>query len=199
MKKECLRITEVDAPKVGEFYLVKCAVYGKYHSNDKKAIPIIGEIHQDNQFGFATPHCHIDGRFASPDLVNEHGQTNFVLGNLEVGEFCFHGVFLGFEWLEKKCLRETTGIVVPERSVSIFSERYHNWYDGFVGKPCKGKLCPHLGTKMLQKDGMLVCPLHDLRGDINTEVIVSREHYFEQIINAMVSRDTDHGNPIVNN
>lgn len=41
-----------------------------------------------------------------------------------------------------------------------------------VGKSCKGKKCPHFGTTMIEKDGVLICPLHNLKGSLKTSKIV---------------------------
>jgi uncharacterized Zn finger protein (UPF0148 family) len=41
-----------------------------------------------------------------------------------------------------------------------------------IGKSCKGKKCPHFGANMIEKNGELVCPIHNLKGDLKTLKIV---------------------------
>jgi hypothetical protein len=166
---------ELDSPIVGKFYNVRCAKLTK-HDSTVVFVPIIGELHSDAQFNVKHPHYHIDGRFVKEFqskvvYVDELGKTNQVL--------CEHYGFIGktyFAKLEivikkKKCRRRTTGInpVSPQGSIS---QMYNDWYKTYLGKSCKGKKCPHLGTTMLEVDGRLVCPLHKLNGCKTSEKIV---------------------------
>lgn len=36
------------------------------------------------------------------------------------------------------------------------------------------KAVPHFGTMMHERDGKLICPLHNLEGDIETELIINK-------------------------
>ena len=51
---------------------------------------------------------------------------------------------------------------------------YWTWYKSMIGKSCKGRRCPHFGTMMHERDGKLICPLHNLEGDIETELIINK-------------------------
>ena len=78
----------------------------------------------------------------------------------------------------KKCIRLTTGIKPPQRGTIKHeginhTERYYKWYESMVGKSCKGKICPHLGTTMQVVGDKLICPLHNLRGSLREEVILN--------------------------
>jgi uncharacterized Zn finger protein (UPF0148 family) len=53
-------------------------------------------------------------------------------------------------------------------------EKYEEWYLGFLGKHCKGRKCPHFGTDMIEKDGVLICPMHGLTADLKTLKIIER-------------------------
>lgn len=43
-----------------------------------------------------------------------------------------------------------------------------------MGSYCKGRKCPHLGTAMLEKGGVLVCPMHNLTANVETLRIIER-------------------------
>jgi hypothetical protein len=165
--------TEVE---VGKFYLVKCAIM----SDGKREflMPVFGEVHNDKQFGFPHKHIHADGRFAGTKEMNEvymddEGKTNHVL--------TFPGssspfTVQGFVNKVRKCKRLTTGIKPPRRHRNAFGDPmqspFNDWVDSMKGKSCKGKKCPHLGTKMFEENGILVCPLHNLISDEKHETII---------------------------
>lgn len=154
--------------EVGKFYKVRCIEL--LNSNDEvfAVVPIIGEMHRDPQFGADKPHYHIDGRFAANNcpIGHEDGKTNFVVW-AEVSNKYFQAYKPGnIVYKRLKCKRESTGIIPPEKG------KYQVWYSSFVGKSCKGKKCPHLGQEMIEENGLLVCPLHNLKGCPEKEVIV---------------------------
>ena len=165
--------------EVGKFYYVKCAIM----SNGEREyfIPVIGEAHNDNQFGFKDKHLHIDGRFTTRQNhseldINKEGLTNHVC-SFDPSRSLFTIKEIVIKRL--KCKRLTTGINPPNRKKLDWlgrkiKSKYYDWVDTMIGKSCKGKKCPHLGTMMLEKDGMLVCPLHNLKGCLTSEVIVCR-------------------------
>lgn len=166
--------------EVGRYYKVRCAKMvdevGNFYF-----VPIIGEAHFDLQFGFKEKHYHIDGRFVGKD---EHSRMTFEKGGLtnavcsiepSMSIFVVKDVVLK----RRKCRRMVTGLRPPKRTDKDFygrskAEKYWNWYDKMVGKSCKGKRCPHLGTEMREQDGKLVCPLHNLIGDKETELIIAQ-------------------------
>ena len=163
--------------KVGKFYDVLCAVL----INKKKEhyVPVIGILHKDPQFGVDAAHYHIDGRFTvdsaavSKFLKIKDGITNAII---RIERYCDYQ-FVRTEVKNLKCRRLLTGINPPARddrynSGQLKGEAYWKWYDSMIGKSCKGKKCPHFGTHMQEKDGVLVCPLHNLHGSIETELII---------------------------
>lgn len=162
--------------EIGKYYLVKCAIM----SNGKREylIPVIGEIHNDKQFGFAHRHIHADGRFCGSKVMYEinmdsNGKTNHVCTFPESNSMF---TVQGFVNKKRKCKRLTTGIKPPIKHTNVYGDPiespFHNWVESMKGKSCKGKKCPHLGTKMFEENGVLVCPLHNLISDENHEVIV---------------------------
>lgn len=162
---------------VGKYYRVAHAVLEGAISHKKTYVPIIPNYHADPQFGVKEKHFHVDGRFKISKRmqrwyrVDERGKTNDILFiSSDAPVYKFKKII----FLNRICIRTTTGIKPPPRTLMGYGKnnKYWNWYNGFVGKQCKGKICPHKGTKMIEQDGKLVCPLHNLVADIEKEVIV---------------------------
>lgn len=165
-----IKVDENTIVEVGKFYLVKHAVVlSGYSDQFLYFVPTIGNIHKDLQFSGPYSHLHIDGRFVKKyDYygVDSLGRTNHILryGKDKVSGNLY---FLETTYLKRKCIRTTTGINPPEKA-----NKYFEWYNSMIGKSCAGKRCPHLGTTMHERDGVLVCPLHNLNGDMKTEKII---------------------------
>ncbi len=162
-------VDENTVVEVGKMYNVRCAVIKAGYSDEiVGCTPIIGERHKDVQFGVDYIHYHVDGRFARRGdwiEVDEEGKTNAIVEIFKVSE---SRTYMGEVVIRKrKCKRLTTGIKPPPKA-----EKYNAWYKTMIGKSCKGRKCPHLGTKMMEENGVLVCPLHNLHGDLITEKII---------------------------
>ncbi|WP_051350111.1 hypothetical protein [Dyadobacter alkalitolerans] len=158
---------ETDHLVVGKYYNVRCAKL-KMDWDEVLFIPIIGEKHKDPQFSVEHEHYHIDGRFANLGsgykyTVDQNGKTN---GIVIVGKY-FETEFIEVVVRRMRCKRLTTGIRPPDHAL-----KYWTWHDSMIGKSCKGRKCPHLGTLMAEQDGVLVCPLHNLHGSIESETII---------------------------
>lgn len=157
--------------EVGKFYKVRCVELVNMSGDVIGTVPIIGEKHADPQFGSKIPHYHIDGRFVREDSIifHKNGKTNSVVwaGDFAPETYWFSYKAGNIVYRRMKCKRATTGIIPPEGN-----SKYKNWYDSFVGKSCKGKKCPHLGQEMIEENGVLVCPLHNLKGCAEKEVII---------------------------
>jgi hypothetical protein len=155
--------------EVGKFYNVRCAEIKNGKTNETHCfVPIIGNPHKDNQFSVNYSHYHIDGRFATENdtyPVDEYGKTNLIIQTDKSQEWVYF--ISGIVIKRKKCKRLTTGIKPPGTAT-----KYHTWYKSMIGKKCKGKKCPHLGTTMLDQDGKWICPLHNLIGCPTTEKII---------------------------
>lgn len=168
-----------ETPQVGKFYNVRCAkiqlVTGAFSYT-----PVIGSIHSDPQFGTSSRHIHIDGRFIGKKChypIDVLGQTNHVIWVDQ--QYVLDGLFVGFVTKRRKCRRLTTGINPPNPEHFDYQGNrkglvYWTRYKSMIGKSCKGRRCPHFGTMMHERDGKLICPLHNLEGDIETELIINK-------------------------
>ena len=156
--------------EIGKFYNVRCAEVQRHFNKKSVLVPIIGDSHIDAQFNITFEHFHIDGRFTARNSfynVDSLGRTNKIIQVDKSDRWfdCVSKIVIA----KKKCLRLTTGINPPRDSF-----KYNLWYDSMVGKKCEGKKCPHLGTEMLEVDGKLVCPLHNLKVSLTTKLVVCR-------------------------
>jgi len=155
---------------VGNFYDVPCAEI-LMSDGRNYFIPVFDLLHTDKQFGFPHEHYHIDGRFhVHPRMHHEFslhaGHTSAVIVPNGQGY-----KFVGIVTKNVKCERLQTGIVIPQQPTEKQRPKvdlYEKWYQGYVGITCHGRRCPHLGTEMLEKNGKLVCPLHNLTADLQT-------------------------------
>lgn len=161
-------VTEKTEVKIGKFYLVNCAKIKSARFNTIMFVPIIGKLHADPQFNVTENHYHVDGRFNScPEYKTDcFGRTNKVVSTQRY----FGDEFLEIEVKKMKCKGLITGINPGD------NKTYWKWYGGMLGKSCKGKRCPHLGTVMSELNGKLVCPLHGLVGDIKTKKIIHESY-----------------------
>lgn len=155
--------------EVGKYYNVPCAELRNCNGGLIEYVPIIGGLHKDIQFGVTFKHYHVDGRFVYGKRyinVDNDGKTNQIL--VPKQSVKNYDNYVSAVVIKKKmCKRLTTGIDPPPKA-----KQYHQWYTSMIGKDCKGKKCPHLGTTMLEHNGKWICPLHNLFGDPKTETIV---------------------------
>lgn len=163
--------------KTGVYYDIPCA---EILMDDSRIyhIPVFDHLHADPQFGFPQPHYHIDGRFyMEPRMLQFFkvidGHTSAVITEAHKGSYILQKIVLK----AVLCERNATGISIPaepdnEQKPKI--EMYHNWYRKYIGQICEGRKCPHFGTQMLEKQGMLVCPMHELTADLITGIITER-------------------------
>lgn len=162
-----LKVEEVSRPlKKGESYLVPCLVKEQY---EKLCItPVINHPHNDKENGQDEIHYHVDYRFVKheddgnfPTVVNKHSKHHFVERirpekNLD-GEL---------EYFILPVINEEFSGITPTKLISR-SKLKHKCIH-------KGK-CPHRGYDLSQVkavDGKITCPLHGLRFDAKSGVIV---------------------------
>lgn len=163
---------ETETLVVGKYYNVRCAILKAKNSGNITHLPIIGHEHKDVSFGADALHYHIDGRFARVGFVDNKGITNTPLW-VEKWDAQNGYELNGFTVRRTKCKRLTTGVNPPLQSYATSEpSKYMKWYRNFIGKSCAGRKCPHYGTHMLERNGRLVCPLHNLQADIVTEKII---------------------------
>lgn len=163
--------TENTVPVVGKFYMVKCAIIVS-DMGAKKYLPVIGFPHTDPQLGTSKEHYHFDGRFTNR-YVDKNGRCNYAIVTDEPDKEQYGGFYHGTEFRRMTCKRLTTGAIPTFKTkVLEVKTKYALWYERQIGKSCKGKRCPHLGTIMHECNGRLVCPLHNLQGSIEAEIII---------------------------
>ena len=159
---------------LGQIYEQSCAIV-KTFDGKEYAIPVFAHLHADPQFGFPHEHYHIDGRFyMEPRMYHQyhlqHGFTNAVIKR--EGQ---EPKFLRIEVRQVRCIRKETGLSFPTNPTDRQRdnlENYDRWYETYIEKSCQGKRCPHYGTEMLEKNGLLVCPMHHLTADVQTLKII---------------------------
>jgi len=162
--------------QVGKLYWRPCAEIMTIPDGKIYYIPVFEHLHADKQFDFPDEHYHIDGRFEmEPRMKQQFNCWDGYTAAVIVPDNSSTYSFLSISQTKVKCERLHTGLRIPahpnEKQIPKL-EKYNNWYKTFVGKKCEGKLCPHFGTTMLEKDGQLVCPMHNLKADSNTLEIV---------------------------
>lgn len=167
-KKEYLKAHEQSLLEIGKYYAVAHVNVKNPKSTQQIDIdvPIIPIWHNDKKdFGFNFDHYHIDGRFVGNgskqaklwNVSNGYATGVITDKNYNVVSEIFYKV--------KKCIRLETG--VP--GINVFAPKF---IEKHRGKSCKGRKCPHWGTTMFEHEGMLVCPMHRLKGDIVKEIII---------------------------
>lgn len=157
-------------------YVRPCAII-RMDDGREYAIPVFDYRHTDPQFGFPHEHYHIDGRFyLEPRMGHEYqvhaGHTAAVIRVEDQ-----RPKFLRIEERAVRCVHSDTGLLfpgMPTKKQQGNLERYARWYASYIGRICAGKPCPHYGTEMLEKDGRLVCPVHELTADPETLRIIAR-------------------------
>lgn len=169
--KNYLKAHEQSILNVGQYYMVA-------HVNVKNPesippididVPIIPIWHNDKKdFNFPFSHYHIDGRFVSDK--SKQAKIWYVSGGYSTGAITKvqGNTTSDIFYKKKKCIRLDTGVPGINFHAPKFIEK-------FVGKSCKGRKCPHWGTTMYESNGVLICPMHRLKGDIKKEVIISNK------------------------
>lgn len=186
----------IENPVVGKFYQVPCAYLKKrnvWH-------PIIPILHNDKQFGTensAYNHYHYDLRFMSDSYLLKYFPHEF--DNYDIG-FSFasdiplrmntiyiqdyeywktnpdHNWKSKWEFKRRKCFRTFTGIVILRPVIIKKYPKISKWYQDQIGKSCKGRICPHRQAPMIERDGVLECPMHGLIGCKDKEIIIGNIH-----------------------
>jgi hypothetical protein len=159
-----------DQIAVGQTYDVPCAELRWKEDGRIYYVPVLENPHSDPELGFPHHHYHIDGRFEIHPRIRHRleiagGYTRAVILTGGSNSYDFNGLVNQ----NLLCERKTTGLLFPVPSTSSDRiELYAKWYQQYVGRVCKGKRCPHFGTKMHKRDGQLVCPMHHLVADADT-------------------------------
>lgn len=168
------RVDRVTGPLVvGQFYLVP-TVRLRW-SGLLRDWPVIGPPHEDREFfNFSQTHYHVDARFLPPDSKRVYHTLHYPLhGERRSGKE--DGPVPPPEWRRRKCIRAAVeGFHNPHPAAGEMRRHY-------AGVQCAsnagGWVCPHrqapLGS-IVPVDGVITCPLHALRIDAATGVVLSR-------------------------
>lgn len=185
------RITDLsEPPVVGRFYLVPTVKYPWLTSDVHRPWPVLLPRHEDAEhLNFQWHHYHIDPRFLSRGdtasaadwlYLGEHGS---VVANAEATAQRQALHRLGFQrqsiahppivWRRRKCARATIEYQHGHEDVIL------KLGGAFSGRQCAksrtGWICPHkranLGS-MAAVDGVITCPLHGLRINAETGVVL---------------------------
>lgn len=172
MKQQLEYAHKVSKLEVGKWYLVAHAemVYC-VDGNVWDCAAILPYFHKD---GFAPEipnHYHLDNRFRQPQCVQSHfriqnAKSNYPVVELELDNWLKIGSIV---YKRKKCIGLDTGL---KTDMVDKDHDFFKWYNSMKGKSCKGRKCPHFGATMSEINGELICPMHGLKGDILTEIII---------------------------
>lgn len=159
--------------RIGQVYEVPCAEIMLAEDGRIYYIPVHDHYHADAQFGFPQKHYHIDGRFEMEPRMKHFfglvdGHTSHVI-TTTADRF----KLLGIVTLKRACTSLATGLVLPADGPK--KDLYRDWYQGFVGQKCEGRKCPHFGMPMIELNGQLVCPMHNLKADLHTLCVIPQE------------------------
>lgn len=169
----------VETPVEGRFYMVPCIWYPWITDARYDWWPVIGQRHKDKQFlNFDHPHYHVDGRFLSKR------QRAFATDwRHESLEYILAARPLNNRFRDPPAEQPT----LKRRKCSSAHIEYGAHYqptiqklaEHFEGRRCRrgenGWVCPHQATplgsiKPIQ--GVITCPLHGLRIDAATGVVM---------------------------
>ncbi len=154
----------------GKMYLVAHAhIINKISDHHWADIPVIPIPHKDEAFApLVSEHYHLDMRFGMPTYVKHKYCIQDAKSNHPVLiEDWFAYYVEKIIYLPKRCLRLNTGLNPPQDAV-----KYNNWYKSMLGKSCAGKRCPHYGATMIEDNGKMYCPMHNLHADPLTLKVV---------------------------
>lgn len=158
--------------EIGKTYRVPCARI-EHFTGRIDWIPVVGPKHSDPQFANDGEHYHIDLRFIKSlgryGEITQSGTTSWVIfDDRRNHEYNVTGIFPRL----RRCHRTHTGLYPFLSSIKGTPPRWEEWARSMVGKPCRGKKCPHRGVEMQECNGLLLCPLHNLVGDPDTGRII---------------------------
>ena len=174
------RVDRLTAPPVvGRFYLVR-TVRGLFLGFEDDW-PVIGPKHDDVEFfKFTYPHYHVDHRFIRcSDARAIERQAYPLHGRPDLGRP------LGApRWSRRKCVRTWFGSIIPTTRY-VDTRPLYELRAAFMGKQCArdaagGFICPHRNAPLGSiepRAGVITCPLHGLRIDAATGVVLAAEDH----------------------
>lgn len=159
-----------EPPIAGRYYMVRC-VYGKW--NGRMAYwPIWGNKHDDEALGFMLKHYHLNRYFLSEKESNISKFTVFAEGGKSNS-----GSLPDCVNRRKRCIAYDL-LDFPLWEVR-YNPDFQAMYKSYIGNQCQrrmGWVCPHKGTDLASTapgvDGIIICPLHGLRIDAASGVVI---------------------------
>jgi nitrite reductase/ring-hydroxylating ferredoxin subunit len=176
------RITSLaEPPVVGRYYLVPTVLY-PWH-NIKRPWPVFLPKHNDAEhLNFSSPHYHVDPRFVGKQAFEWAAMgPRDSLASFQASPLCSRdwGREDGTQphppvvWRKLQCKRTH----LPYRFADLIAKKLE---PAFVGRQCKrartGWVCPHKNVPLgsfASVDGVITCPLHGLRVDAETGVVLA--------------------------
>jgi len=149
--------------------MVNCVLTDQI-GNRPRWVPVLGDMHQDDEYILATPHQHYDLRFLSDRMISTITGPGTPIFFAVVTR-----VLNGPSLHRRKCYRQMPEFPwdMPhwyERVIPILEERY----TCSVIDP-SNPVCPHQGLPILaEKDGVLTCSGHGLSFDARTGKLITR-------------------------
>lgn len=154
------KITELNQPPIiGEVYVVPCLFSVRKKG---RAIPIMGDFHEDVEIGFFDEHVHPDFRFF------DNREFEMVVKKTILDGESIHSLVYPFRahrfivWESRECLRETPEIpveVLDPDLMALLEQIYRR-------SKLDCGVCPHKGANLNSitpdVNGNKVCPLHNL-------------------------------------
>lgn len=160
LKQHHIRVvTDTTVCIPGKFYLVLAMV-----NSVGEVVPVMGPTHTDVELGVRHEHVHPDHRFMN------HPRSNEIIFNSSIDMRVNRMTIV-----RRKCRwQNNVGLDIgyDSRMIWRIAPSFAVWYRKHIGKPCKGKKCPHFGIAMRPTgNGQLECPMHHLHCDENTLLV----------------------------
>jgi hypothetical protein len=181
-----------EPPVVGRFYMVPTvyASWVQFSARGAKHIwPVLGPKHDDaKELHFEAVHFHVDARFVSAAVWRRLRDPVRSVSGAPVCATGRRGEAvndLTVTYRRRQCLRQSPGHLGTRADESLSPNRlvdtiFGKMWDNYLGKQCpkgpQGWICPHkglaLGSIQPESDGTIVCPLHGLRIDATSGIVV---------------------------
>ena len=180
------RIDELTVPpEVGTYYLVPTVTAAWFDVN--KAWPIIGPKHNDAQcLEFENQHYHLDARFIYSRSVDRFFWRSVMASPLQTSDRVNPDGLPAPVWRRRLCRRLINPVQdsilqdLARKSNRQWTCHQNQWTGKHARRDARGWICPHRNVPLAGQpvvDGVIVCPLHLLRIDAETGVVLplSRE------------------------
>ncbi len=183
-------LDEITLPQVGRYYLVP--QLNQIRNGKIIRVPVHGPLHEDAEIiGFPHQHYHVDTRFMSDAFcrryIAPYSDPFFLKERTVLQQAMIMPVIVSYFphcyklessepiLLKRLCQRET-------QEEFPFADTPFNLPLSNAYSDCtinlENPICPHRGFKLkglIEKDGVVICPGHGLRWNLNTGALVKDE------------------------